>query len=154
MTNPDDPYSQYPAHPGGESGPIPPYQGQYQQPGGYQQPGFEQQGYQQPSYQQPGGYSVPPYPQQQYGYGYGGYPQPVGTNGLAIGSLIASIAGLLCGVGFIVGIVLGVIALGQIKTTGEQGKGMAIAGVAIGGVAVAAIVIVVIIAAAAGAFAN
>jgi len=51
---------------------------------------------------------------------------------MAIGSLAASAIGLLCGIGSIVGIVLGFIALGQIKKTGQAGHGLAVAGIAVG----------------------
>jgi hypothetical protein len=42
------------------------------------------------------------------------------------------LAGLICGIGSIVGIVLGAIALGQIKERGEGGRGLAIAGIVVG----------------------
>ncbi len=66
--------------------------------------------------------------------GYGGYgpPPPAGTNSLAIGSLIASLVGVICGIGSIIGIVLGVIALNQIKQNNQGGRGLAIAGIAVG----------------------
>ena len=57
------------------------------------------------------------------------------TNSLAIASLVASGIGILpfiCGLGSIIGIVLGVVALNQIKTSGEGGRGLAIAGIAVG----------------------
>ena len=80
--------------------------------------------------------------------GYGGYPPPfpepydpyrpavpVGTNGKAIAALILSIVGLpLCGVSAIVGMVLGFIAMGETKRTGQSGYGMALAAVIIGAV--------------------
>jgi predicted acyltransferase len=53
---------------------------------------------------------------------------------LAIGSLVASAAGILCCVGSIIGVVLGVIALNQIKQNQEGGQGLAIAGIVVGGV--------------------
>lgn len=53
---------------------------------------------------------------------------------MAIASLVCSVFGLLCGIGSLVGVVLGFVALGQIKTTGQQGRGLAIAGIAVGGV--------------------
>ncbi|WP_331205590.1 DUF4190 domain-containing protein, partial [Mycobacterium avium] len=59
----------------------------------------------------------------------GGQP---GTNGLAIASLIASFTGLLCGIGSVVAIVLGAIALDQIKRTRQDGFGLAVAGIVIG----------------------
>ena len=56
---------------------------------------------------------------------------------MAIASLVASCIGILpfiCGLGSIIGIVLGVVALNQIKTSGEGGRGLAIAGIAVGAV--------------------
>jgi hypothetical protein len=88
--------------------------------------------------------------------GYGGppaYPGPYDpyqayqtnqyqTNGLAVTSLISSIVGTLssfmCLIGVpitILGIVLGVVALNQVKRTNQQGRGLAIAGIVIGAAA-------------------
>jgi len=53
---------------------------------------------------------------------------------MAIASLVASAIGALCGIGSIIGIVLGVIALNQIKQSRQGGHGLAIAGIAVGGV--------------------
>src|ERR1700731_2387956 len=99
-----------------------------------------------PSYPaQPSRYPAPSpyqsgYPSAPYAGGYGA-PK---TNGMAIGSLVASIIGVplffACFTGAIaamVGIVLGVIALNQIKQSGEQGRGFAIAGIVIGGIVLA-----------------
>lgn len=108
--------------------------GQPQQPYG-QQPGYGQQA--QPQYGQQPGYGQPQYGQAPYspsvygGYGYSGSP---GTNGLATASLICSLGGLLIGLSAPVGIVLGIIALSQIKKTNQDGKGMALAGVIVGSV--------------------
>ncbi len=66
-------------------------------------------------------WSGPP-PQQPYGY----LPPPPPTNPLAIAALIGAI------VVAPVGIVLGHISLSQIKRTGEQGRGLALAGLIIG----------------------
>lgn len=74
----------------------------------------------------PGGYPGPEYPG-----GYGGPPQS-GTNTLAIASLVSSFIGLLCGIGSIVGIVLGAVALNQIKQTRQEGYGLAVAGIVVG----------------------
>lgn len=108
----------------------------------------------------------PPYPPDAAGYGgppgygnpmpYGGapgYPGPYDpyqlrrheTNGLAIGSLVTSIAGVVLGVPLtffcyigvlipIVGVVLGAVALSQIKRTHQRGRGLAIAGITVGAV--------------------
>jgi hypothetical protein len=51
---------------------------------------------------------------------------------MAIGSIVASVIGFFCGIGSIIGIVLGIIALNQVKQSGEGGRGLAIAGIAIG----------------------
>ncbi|MFZ1163530.1 DUF4190 domain-containing protein [Mycobacterium sp.] len=88
--------------------------------------------------------------------GYGGPPaypgpydpyqayqaSPYQTNGLAVTSLVSSIVGALssfmCLIGVpitIVGIVVGVVALNQVKRTNQQGRGLAIAGIAIGAAA-------------------
>jgi hypothetical protein len=51
---------------------------------------------------------------------------------MAVWSLVASVVGVLCGVGSIVGIVLGSVALSQIKQTRQQGYGLAVAGIVVG----------------------
>ncbi|MFF7166084.1 DUF4190 domain-containing protein [Streptomyces sp. NPDC008086] len=80
--------------------------------------------------------SGPEQPQGPYGQGqypppfphpyqpYGPYGRPVRVNGFAISSLVL---GILCFVPA-VGLVLGLIALAQIKKRDENGKGMAVAG--------------------------
>ena len=73
----------------------------------------------------------PQFPQQgQPGQQFGGYPQKAKTNGLAIAALVGS---FFCG---ILGIILGIVAIGQINKTNEGGKGLAIAGIAIGAVSI------------------
>lgn len=103
--------------------PPPPYPGS---PYGESQPGGGQ------PYGGQYGAPYPPPPNQDAPYpGWYGAPDP-GTNTLAIGSLVASVVGLLCGIGAIVGIVLGVIALNQIKQTRQRGYGLAVAGIIVG----------------------
>jgi hypothetical protein len=84
-------------------------------------------------------------PPPEYGYPYPvgyGYPtQQAGTNSLAIYSLVASVVGLLCGLGSMIGIVLGAIAINQIKRTRQGGYGLAVAGIVVG---VASLVISVV----------
>ena len=104
---PQQPQGQYP----------PPGTPQGTPPGPYPQGSYPQGPYQQQPFQ--------PYQQQPWGYGYhspGSPPTPV--NGLAITSLVL---GLLC---FLpgVGLILGIVALVQIKKRGERGTGMAIGG--------------------------
>ena len=81
-----------------------------------------------------------------------GTPEPVSaTNPLAIVSLISGIASYLFlpFIGAIVAVVTGHIALGQIKRTGKNGRGFALAGTILGYVhlalSVAAGIIVIII---------
>ncbi len=78
--------------------------------------------------------------------GYGGPPPPpqpqiaAKTNSLAIASLIFAVAWLF-GVGSLLGVILGHVALGQIKRTGESGRGLAIAGIVLGYLALALIAV-------------
>ena len=70
--------------------------------------------------------AYPPPPQYGHPTGYYGYPQPQPTNAMAIMSLV-------CALLFApLGIVFGHISLSQIKRTGEEGRGLAIAGLVIG----------------------
>jgi hypothetical protein len=109
----------------------------------YGQPAYPQS---QPQYGQPAQpqYGQPAYaqtPQQQYQGG--AYPPPVygtpyatgpRTNALSIVSLISSLVGLFIIpiIASIVGVITGHMALGQVKRNGENGRGMALAGVIIG----------------------
>lgn len=64
---------------------------------------------------------------------------PQKTNGLAIASLVSSF--------FIsiLGIILGFVALNQIKKSGEDGRGLALAGIIIGFVAIGITILIVIL---------
>jgi hypothetical protein len=136
---PTAPASGYPPPPY----PPPPYPPGYPPPSGYSPPGYQEpSGYGSPSYPPgPPEYNAP-YPPG-YGQPYpGGYPAPdyagnygqrrSGTNTLAIASLVTSCVGLLCGIGSIVGIALGAVALNQIKQTRQEGYGLAVAGIVVG----------------------
>jgi hypothetical protein len=131
-------YPDYP-YPGPPPGPQQP------SPYGYAPP---------PPYGGPAGYGPPPMYPGAYDP-YQGYQSPP-TNGLAIASLITSIAGVVLGIPLavfcyigwvipVVGAVLGGVALGQIRQSGQQGRGMAIAGVAIGTATAALLVLVMIV---------
>jgi hypothetical protein len=76
-------------------------------------------------------YGAAPYPG--WGQGYSPYGRPAVINGVAIAALVL---GILC---FLpaVGLVLGIIALVQIRKRGERGKGMAIAGAVLSSVGLA-----------------
>ncbi len=86
-----------------------------------------------------GGYP-PPYPG--YPPPYPGYPppydpyqagKPLGTNGKAIASLVAALAGLVfCGLPSIAGLILGIIAMRECRRSGQDGYGLALAGTVIG----------------------
>jgi len=91
-------------------------------PGGYPPP-YPQGTYQQPAY---------PTPYQPWGQGYTPYNSPAPVNGLAIAALVL---GILC---FLpaVGLVLGIVALAQIKKRGERGKGMAVGGMVMSSIGV------------------
>lgn len=133
---------------------APAYTG-YETPSGYPPPSYPPPSYPPPGYAPQPGYPPPAPPQggypPQYGGAYppsapppqqyGGQQYPGGynyaspqasTNTMAIGSLVASVVGLLCGIGSIIGIVLGVLALNQIKKTQQGGYGLAIAGIVVG----------------------
>jgi hypothetical protein len=96
-----------------------------------------------------------PYGQPQYGnapqYGQRGRYVSRGrvgrtTNSLAIASLCCGIGQLLVGiVAGIPAIVLGFIAISQIRRTGEDGRGMAIAGIVLGFISIIATAVLVII---------
>jgi hypothetical protein len=82
-------------------------------------------------------------PPSSYGYqpaptppGYG-YPPQRRTNSMAIAAMIVSLASLFtCPVVGAVGIYLGNRARAEIRRTGEEGDGMAVAGVVVGWVAI------------------
>ena len=65
-------------------------------------------------------------------------PSAPPNNQLAVGSIIASAIGLLCGIGSIIGIVLEVVAKNQIKASGgtQGGDNLATLGIVIGAVGI------------------
>ncbi|MGB3520545.1 MAG: DUF4190 domain-containing protein [Mycobacterium sp.] len=114
--------------PGGYLPPTPPAPGEY--PGLGAPPGYPPPGYGNPPGYPPSGYGAP-YPGSYFNPG-----QAQKTNFLAVSSLIVSLLGLVFWPLGVAGVILGGVALSQIKSTGEAGHGMAVAGTAIGGVAV------------------
>lgn len=83
----------------------------------------------------------PPYApyQPQYGYAPYHYPQLRPTNGLAIAAMVLGIVGVCTPIS-ILGLIFGLIAKRQIQERGEQGDGMATAGVVLGWIGVASVV--------------
>lgn len=103
---------------------------------GYQQPGYPPSGYPQPGYQQP--------PAGAYGAYYGyqpQYPPPParGTNIMAIMAIVFAF------VFSPLGIVFGIIARKQISRTGEEGDGLALAGLIVGAVFTVIMVLYIIL---------
>lgn len=100
-------------------------------------------GYPGPGYPGPG-YPPSPAPYPPVAQGYPGMPpmpgmMPMGyapvpkTNGLAIASLVCSLLGLAtCAATSILGVIFGHLAKSQIKQSGEEGEGMALAGMIVG----------------------
>lgn len=87
--------------------------------------------FQEPQPQQP----QPPYaPYPPYGY-----MPPRPTNGLAIAALVMGCVGV-CNPISVLGLIFGMIAKRQIRERGEQGEGMATAGIVLGWIGVAATV--------------
>jgi Na+/H+-dicarboxylate symporter len=77
--------------------------------------------------------------------GYGQAPQSQKTNLLAILSLVGAFVFSLAG------LILGIIALKQIKETGEQGRGLALAGIIISALSIVISIIAAIVIISAGA---
>ena len=105
----------------------------------YGQPGYGHQGYGSPP-----GYGHQGYGQQGYGpppgYGSPGYP-PYGrpTNTTAILALVMAFVFAPAG------LVLGIVARKQIRRTGEEGSGLALAAIIVGGLVTAFFVLLVVI---------
>jgi Domain of unknown function (DUF4190) len=101
-------------------------------PPGQAPPGYAQQGHAQPGYPPPG-YPPPGYPPP--GYAPAGYPPP-GYPGTAIRptNTMAILALVFAFVFAPAAIVLGVMARRQIRETGEQGDGLALAGIIVGSI--------------------
>ena len=105
-------------------------------------PPYGQQGYAPPQYAPPG-YPQPGYPQAGYpppGYGAPGYP-PVyvrPTNTMAILALVMAFVFAPAG------LILGIVARKQIRETGEDGDGLALAGIIVGGIVTAIFVLFIV----------
>ncbi|ALL79061.1 MULTISPECIES: DUF4190 domain-containing protein [unclassified Pseudonocardia] len=88
----------------------------------------------------PPGYGGPPGPYPGWGPAY---PPPRPTNGMAIASLVLGILWLY-GLGSILALVLGYVAKRQIAERGEQGGGLATAGIVLGWIGVAVLVVAIV----------
>jgi hypothetical protein len=124
-----DSQGQGPPDEGGQPAPPPP--GPWDQPA--QPPGqVEQPQWQPPATGQQWG--TQPAPQ---------YAPAQQTSGLAIGALVSSVLGFFCGIGFIIGLVLGYSARKQIRESGGSlgGEGVATAAIIVGWVGVVLMVL-------------
>jgi Domain of unknown function (DUF4190) len=100
------------------------------------QPQYPQTGTYEPQYPQTGTYGHPISPQFQLEYGPPPppvMPVPRRTNSLAIAALCCGVGQFVAGpIGSIPAIILGAMSLRQIRETGEDGHGMAVAGLVLG----------------------
>jgi Domain of unknown function (DUF4190) len=114
-------------------------------PGGYPyQP--QQGGFGPPQPQQPPGGFSPAQPAQ----GYGGWQVPpytprATTNGLAVAALILGVLGFF-GISLVLSIILGCVALSQIKRRGQRGKAAAIIGIVLSVVWAGLLILVIVLA--------
>lgn len=60
--------------------------------------------------------------------------KPEGTNGLAVTGFVLSLCGFATVITFFVGLILSAMGLSQTKKTGQDGRGLALAGVIIGAI--------------------
>lgn len=147
-TAPPAPPAAAPYAPPAPGGYAPPPAGGYAHPSAaYAPPSYPSSAYVQPSagavppptYRQPAP-GMPPVPT--YGGTPYGYAPAAPTNGLAITSMVASLAGVVfawtwvLALGVVVGVITGHIALNQIRQTGARGRGMALTGVIVGWIAI------------------
>ena len=83
-----------------------------------------------------GGFQPPPgygTPQGYQPYGFQPVGQQTPTSGMAIASLVCSLAGILiCGIPAVLGVIFGFVGLSQTKDGARRGRGMAIAGLVVG----------------------
>lgn len=91
-----------------------------------------------PAAPQPG--SVPPVNVQPISYPAGDRAAVTPWNGMAIASLVTSVIGLS-----LIGVILGHIALAQIKRTNEQGSVLAIIGLVLGYVGILAWIVLAVV---------
>jgi hypothetical protein len=126
----NDPYGQQPAPHDPYASPVQPVSPDPYATPYPPQPDYSQQQPAYGAYGQPAGYTNP----------YGAYPmQAPKTNGMAIASMVLGIVGLvlLCCYGLgglpgVIGAILGHVSMKQIRERGENGRGMALAGVITG----------------------
>ena len=110
------------------AGSPPPYGQPASSPPGYGRPGYPPPGYPPPRYPPPG-------------YGAHGYPPVYGrpTNTLAILALVMAFVFAPAG------LILGIVARKQIRQTGEDGDGLALAGIIVGGIGCAIFALVIVL---------
>jgi Domain of unknown function (DUF4190) len=90
-------------------------------------------------------YNGPQQPYPPYQGPYPAYPPVASTNGLAIASLVCGVGTFVIGLSFIPAIICGHIARRQIRRTGEQGGGLALAGLILGYVGGALFIVLILV---------
>ena len=83
----------------------------------------------------PPGYGQLPVGQPQWAHP----PRPTGTNGLAVAGFVLGLL-WVCGIGSVLGVVFGFVALSQIRRRNQSGRGLAIAGIVLGIIGIVATV--------------
>lgn len=101
----------------------------------------------------PGAYPPPPsYPPPPAFYPPAGHPAqgsypPHSVNGLAVASLVLGVLWIY-GLGSLLAVIFGSVAISQIRHDGHRGRGMAIAGLSLGVAGIIAVVVLIAVAAA------
>lgn len=95
-----------------------------------------------PPYYPPGGQGLPPGAQPPYPYPYP-YVVARRTNGMAIASMVLGILWIYW-IGSILALIFGYVARKQIRERGDEGNGMAVAGIVLGWIGVATLVAMII----------
>lgn len=70
---------------------------------------------------------------------------PPGTNGKAIGAIVAAVTGLACCLPALAGLALGLIAMTETKRTGQSGHSLATAAVIISGIVIVGYVVYIVV---------
>ena len=70
---------------------------------------------------------------------------PTKTNGMAVAGFVCALATTFTGISAILGLIFSIVGLSQIKKTGEDGRGLAIAGIIISSVLMFIGIIVIIL---------
>jgi hypothetical protein len=59
--------------------------------------------------------------------------------------MVCGICGFLCGVPALVGVILGIVSLPQIKRSQQSGRGMAVTGIVVGSLWILAVILLIVL---------